>query len=132
MKKIVFTTLLLGSLCIQNSCTLEASFEPGGYSGKLSISATSNNSDGSISTGGYLTIRIVGEDYDGISQIELRIPSINVDQEFTNYANNERWEINQTFHIEAIDFDSPRKIYVTLIDIDGSKYSRTISLKVND
>ena len=131
MKQIIIA-LNFVCLVILSGCTLEASFEPEGYRSKLSVSATGNNIDGSISTGGYLTIQIVGEDDDGISQIRLRIPSINVDQEFTSHATNEHWEINQTFDITSIDFDAPRVIYVTLVDNDGSEYSRTISLKVDE
>lgn len=132
MRKIFFVALLIGCLGIQNSCTLEASFEPGGYRSKLSIKAIGNNSDGSISEGGYLAVRVVGEDRDGISKIWLRIPSINVDQEFTNHSNNEHWEINQTFNIDTINFDLPKEIYVTLVDTDGFEYSRTVGLRVNE
>ncbi|WP_350287406.1 hypothetical protein [uncultured Croceitalea sp.] len=132
MKKTILAASLLICLCFQGSCTLEASFESGGYRSKLAINAIGNNSDGSISTGGYLNIEIIGEDYDGISQIELRIPSINVDQTFFNQSDDTRWQINQTFTVDTIDFDAPRRIYVMLIDNDGSEYSRTISLRVNE
>lgn len=77
-------------------------------------------------------MRVVGEDRDGISKIWLRIPSINVDQEFTNHSNNEHWEINQTFNIDTINFDLPKEIYVTLVDTDGFEYSRTVGLRVNE
>lgn len=134
MKKIVFALLPFGCMFIQSSCTLEMSFDPEGYKSKIFVNAIGNNSDGSISAGGYLAIRIVGEDYDGISQIRLRIPSIKVDQWFTNHNhdNDERWEINQTFNIDNIDFDAQREIQVILIDNNGSEYSKTISLKVNE
>ena len=132
MKKIVFALLPLGCMLIQSSCTLEVSFDSEGHGSKILVNAIGNNNDGSISVGGYLAIRIVGEDHDGISQIRLRIPSIKIDQEFINHDHNndERWEINQTFNIDSIDFDAPREIQVTLIDNNGSEYSRTIGLKI--
>lgn len=134
MKKIVFALLPLGCMFIQSSCTLEVSFDSQEHESKISVHAIGNNSDGSISEGGYLAIRIVGEDYDGISKIRLRIPSIKVDQEFVNHNHNndERWEINQTFTIDSIDFNARKEIQVTLIDNDGSEYSRTINLSVNE
>lgn len=131
MKKISIA-LNLVCLVLLNGCTLEASFEPGGYRSKLSVKATGNNNDGSISEGGYLTLKIIGEDYDGISHIDLRIPAINIDQEFTNYSNNEHWEINQTFNVDTIDFNAPEEIYVTLTDDDGAVHSRTFRLKIQE
>jgi hypothetical protein len=134
MKKIVFALLPFGCMFVQSSCTLDLSFDSEVYESKISINADGNNSDGSISKGGYLATRIIGEDYDGISQIRLQIPALKIDQVYTNYSHNndERWEINQTFNIDDIDFDARREIRVTLIDNHGSEYSRAISLKVNE
>ncbi|SNZ01786.1 hypothetical protein [Flagellimonas pacifica] len=130
MKKIVAAFSLLGCLVLPTACTLEASFESDGYRSRLSVNTNGNNPDGSISLGGYLTIKIVGEDHDGISHIDVRIPTINVDQEFVNVSNNERWEINQTFNIDTINYDAPHKIYVTLTDKDGVEHSRAFNLKI--
>lgn len=132
MKKIIIVINLVVCLTLFSACTLEASFEPGGYKSKLSVRVDGNNDNGSISEGGYLSLKIIGEDYDGISHIDLRIPAINIDQEFTNYSNNEHWEINQTFNVDTIDFSVSREIYVTLTDNDGDIYSRTFRLKVEE
>jgi len=131
MKKTgIVTSIIL--LVFVVGCTLEASFEPDSHKSNLSLRANGNNPDGSISEGGHISIKIIGEDYDGISNIILRIPALQIEQEFRDYSNNDYWEINQTFSIGTIDFDAPRRIYITLVDEAGEEYSRVYTLNISE
>ncbi|MEX0273096.1 MAG: hypothetical protein AB3N16_01825 [Flavobacteriaceae bacterium] len=131
MKKSIVTAYLV-SLALLGACTIETSFGSEGYNSKLSVRVNGNHKDGSISEGGYLTLKIIGEDYDGISSIDVLIPAIGVDQEFVNNSRNERWEINQTFQVDTIYADVSREIHVTLTDTDGDIYTKTLRLKVHE
>ncbi|WP_103070191.1 hypothetical protein [Aquimarina sediminis] len=131
MKKLILVTQLM-CLAVFSACSIETSIEPHSHRSKLLVNVQGNNSNGTISEGGYLTIEIIGEDYDGISSIDLRILAIGIDQEFVNYSSNEHWEINQTFDIDEIYPDEPREIYVTLTDDEGNLYPRTLRLRVDE
>jgi len=130
MKTIKILTLV-SLLFAFNSCSLTVDVDDLDELGRINASATGDNSDGSVSVGGYLEVEVSVFDRDGISTIQIEIPAINVDILTSMNTSEYTGKITQSFNVNEIDASKSKTIFITLTDKDGNRYTKTISFNTN-
>lgn len=130
MKTIKILTLV-SLLFAFNSCSLTVDIDDLDELGRINASATGDNSDGSVSVGGYLEVEVSVFDRDGISTIQIEIPAINIDFLTSIKTSEYTGKITQSFNVNEIDANKSKTIFITLTDKDGNRYTKTISFNTN-
>lgn len=129
MKKNSFL-FLCAALSTLFSCTLDVDFDGKDSRPRISTIVYGDNADGSVSQDGLLSVEIEVEDHDGIASVRIRIPELNIDFFTRNRADNEYWNIKQTFEANEINNDSSGTVYITLTDTEGNSYSRSVRFSI--
>lgn len=125
MKKYIFFLSLFISV-VSVSCSLSLDIDGADSEGRLVMEVQGSNSDGSVSEGGYLDLKVSASDADGIQSLRIEIPALGIDFFTSMNPNKVDQEINQTFYAEVIDWNQPNVIWVTLTDDNQNSYSKTI------
>ena len=128
-RKTIFCATLLALL--GSSCSLTLDIDGDDEPARLSVSAKGNNSDGSVSEGGYLDLDVTAADQDGISSIRIEIPALNVDFLTNSNSRLPDQKISQTFNVNEIDLNEPNTVFVTLIDEEGNSYTKTVAFVID-
>jgi len=118
---------LVSVLFLFFSCSLTVDVDDEDEFGRITASAIGDNSDGSVSLGGYLDLEVSVFDRDGIASIRIEIPSINVDFLTNINSSASTQSISQAFNVSEIDSSETKTIFVTLTDKDGNRYTKTIA-----
>ena len=118
---------LMSVLLFFNSCSLTVDVDEEDERGRIAVSALGNNSNGSVSIGGYLDLEVRVFDRDGVASVRIEIPAINVDFLTQINSSESTQKINQTFTVNEVDSNESKTIFVTLTDKEGNSYTKTIA-----
>ena len=118
---------LMSVLLFFNSCSLTVDVDEEDERGRIAVSALGNNSNGSVSIGGYLDLEVRVFDRDGVASVRIEIPAINVDFLTQINSSESTQKINQTFNVNEVDSNESKTIFVTLTDKEGNSYTKTIA-----
>lgn len=129
MKTVKFLSLISMYL-VFGSCSLTVDVDDQDELGRITASVLGDNSDGSVSVGGYLDVEVNVFDRDGIASIQIEIPALNIDVLINSDSYESSQKINQTFSINEVDSNESRIIWVTLTDKDNNRYTKTIAFAV--
>ncbi len=129
MKKMKISGIM-GLLILLSSCSLTVDLDDQDEVGSISATVLGDNSDGSVSLGGYLDLEISAFDRDGIASIRVEIPALNIDYLTNSNASLYDQKISQTFVVNEIDSNESAIVYLTLTDKEGYRYTRTIAFTI--